>query len=129
MRCRGHNYDDHRLLAPVVRRLWARRGPDTSAETISPNPTFESRCCRLPATSGGETALAKSPGSLQTVTTMINDTCHVIVRELLCGLPLKKVPNADPLTKNYFDLGVCDAGHRVLLLRFCDTETDPQEES
>ena len=55
---------------------------------------------------------------------MLNYICQVTTDNLLCGLPLKKVPNADPLTKNYFDLGVCDAGHRVLLLRFCDTETD-----
>ena len=55
---------------------------------------------------------------------MLNYICQVITDNLLCGLPLKKVPNDDPLTKNYFDLGVCDVGHRVLLLRFYDTETD-----
>ena len=55
---------------------------------------------------------------------MINYTCHVIVQELLCGHPLRQVPNHDPLTKNYFNLGICDVGHRVLLLRFYDTETD-----
>jgi hypothetical protein len=56
--CRAHNHDDHRLLAPVVRRVLARPNPHAQAGTIPPKPTFASRRCRLLATSGGEKALA-----------------------------------------------------------------------
>jgi hypothetical protein len=59
---------------------------------------------------------------------MINYTCKAIVGNLLCGLPLKKTFNADPLTRNYFDLYICEAGHRVLLLQSDDTENDPKKD-
>jgi len=59
---------------------------------------------------------------------MINYTCHVIVQELLCGHPLRQVPNHDPLTKNYFDLFQCEAGHRILAVRSQDTEGDPEKD-
>jgi hypothetical protein len=55
---------------------------------------------------------------------MINYTCRIITGNLLCGRPLKKIPNPDPLTQNYFDLFVCKVGHRVLFLQSCDTESD-----
>jgi hypothetical protein len=58
------------------------------------------------------------------VTTMINYTCQVITGKLVCGLPLKKTINPDPLTRNYFDLFVCASGHRVLLLKSSDTESE-----
>ena len=59
---------------------------------------------------------------------MINYTCQAIIGNLLCGRPLKKIPNPDPLTQNYFDLFVCAAGHRLLLLQCCDTESDPKKD-
>ena len=59
---------------------------------------------------------------------MINYTCHVTVRELLCGYPLTQVPNHDPLTKDYFDLLVCDAGHRVLFIKSRNTQSNPKKD-
>ena len=59
---------------------------------------------------------------------MLNYICQVITDNLLCGLPLKKVPNVDPLTKDYFDLFVCDAGHSLLIVRSRDTEGDPEKD-
>jgi hypothetical protein len=58
---------------------------------------------------------------------MINYICQVITGKLVCGRPLKKVHNNDPLTNNYFDLFLCSAGHRVLLLRSSDTESDAKK--
>jgi len=59
---------------------------------------------------------------------MMNYICQVITDNLLCDLPLKKVPNNDPLTKNYFDLFQCEAGHRILAVRSQDTEGDPEKD-
>jgi hypothetical protein len=62
------------------------------------------------------------------VATMINYTCQVIIGHSLCGLPLKKTPNYNLLTRNYFDLYVCAAGHRVLLLQSRETESDAKKD-
>ena len=59
----------------------------------------------------------------------MNYICQVITDYLLCGLPVKKVPNDDPLTKNYFDLFLCEANHRILAVRSQDTEGDPEKDT